>query len=44
MRHDAEEAPAAPVPAEAAATEAAPAEKPVRRRTRKPAAETESAE
>ncbi len=44
MRRETEEAPAAPVPAEAAASEAVPAEKPVRRRTRKPAAETESAE
>ena len=44
MRRDAEEAPAAPIPAESAASEAAPVEKPVRRRSRKPAAETESAE
>jgi hypothetical protein len=44
VRRDAEEAPAAPVPAESVAAEAAPTEKPVRRRTRKPAAETESAD
>jgi hypothetical protein len=44
VRRDAEEAPAAPVPAESAAAEAAPTEKPVRRRTRKPAAETEAAD
>ena len=36
VRRDAEEAPAAPVPAESVAAEAAPTEKPVRRRTRKP--------
>ncbi|WP_303782186.1 DUF4167 domain-containing protein [Sandarakinorhabdus limnophila] len=44
VRRDAEEAPAAPAPAESVAAEAAPTEKPVRRRTRKPAAETESAD